>query len=138
MSLKNRLYPHLLPDDIPVWERWLTLHASEYDSFNYDVHVGDGRDPGPDFPDNIRQMAVRLSQRRIDVVAHHPAGVAIFEVTREAGAKAIGQILLYPVLYKLDYPHTAILFSAIICERLQDDIRPAIAAHSIHVYTLPG
>ena len=131
MATKNRLYPHLLPDDIEIWERWLTLFGSNYTSFDYDVRVGNGRDPGPNFSSNIRQMGIDLSQRRIDAVGHQPGRITIIEITRAAGLKTIGQTMAYPVLYRHKFKPTKPLHSLIVCQSIQDDMETVLLTNKI-------
>lgn len=131
MALKNRLYPHLLPHDIEVWERWLGLYGSQYTHFDYDVRVGQGRDPGENYAPNMRQMGIDLSQRRIDAVGHQKDRITIIEITTAAGLKTIGQIFTYPVLYQRKFHPLKPLRSLIVCSSVQDDMRPALTAHNI-------
>jgi hypothetical protein len=131
MASKNRLYPHLLPVDIEVWERWLTKNGADFLSFDYDVRVGDGRDPGESYSPNIRQMGIDLSQRRIDAVGHQPGQITIIEITRSAGLKTIGQTMAYPVLYRRKFNYDGPLQSIIVCESVQDDMTAVLNAHNI-------
>jgi hypothetical protein len=137
MTFDNRYFPHLLPADIAVWKRWLDKYATNYTRIEYDIRVGDGRDPGPTFPDNIRNMAIGLSQRRIDAIAHESSGVTIIEITHTCGLTAIGQITSYPILYKLAYPDIHIIDRAIVTASLQADIMPVIRDNHITLYLMP-
>lgn len=124
MSIKNKLYPHLLPPDIEVWERYLKDHKAEYNFFDYDVRVGNGKDPGPKYNDTIRQMAIDLTQRRIDAIGYKNDSITIIEITRSIGLKAIGQIKVYKILYKIKFnPHLPVN-TLILGEYLQSDIAP--------------
>jgi len=57
-------YPHMLPNEIPIWERWLALYGKDFKNFRYDVHVGEGVDPGKDVPEKYRQLAKMLTHRK--------------------------------------------------------------------------
>lgn len=131
MSNKNRLYPHLLPEDIILWERFLTLHGQEFSHFDYDIRVGNGRPAGDIYPENIRQMALDLSMRRIDAIGHTPTELYIIEVTTSAGLKAIGQLITYPLLYQQTFGPTKPLHPLLVTESLQPDVLPALEAHAI-------
>jgi hypothetical protein len=133
MAIENRLYPHLLPPDIKVWERFLSKYGPIYADFLYDVRVGQGRDPGQKYPENIRGMAIGLSQRRIDAIGIVPDGVHIIEVTQDAGLTAIGQLTMYPILYAIDYPDKPILNIILVCETIQSDIEPALKRMNVTV-----
>src|SRR5512138_974790 len=129
MANKNRLYPHLLPEDIVLWERFLSLHGPEFSHFEYDVRVGQGRPIGDSYPDNIRQMAIDLSQRRIDAVGYTSTELYIIEVTVSAGLKAVGQLITYPILYTETFRPSRPLHPLLVTEALQPDVLPALEKH---------
>lgn len=132
---KNHLYPHLLPDDIAVWENFLSEHAELYDHFDYDVRVGVGR-PRPDLATvNLRRMATDLSQRRIDAVGHNKSGITIIEITHTAGLKALGQMKAYPTLYRSKYPGSPPIQSLLVAGTLESDIVQALRAEKIPFWT---
>lgn len=122
MPAKNRLFPHLLPDDIIIWEAYLEDPLISWDSIDYDVRVGKGRDPGEAIGANIRQMAIDLSQRRIDAVGHGPHSIDIVEITRSAGMTALGQLELYPLLYQQTFNPTKPLRTLLVAAEIQSDI----------------
>jgi len=115
-------FPHLLPPDTPCWQRFLAAHQSEYLSFDYDVRVGFGRPVGDEFDDAMKKMAIDLSQRRIDAVGFKDDQIEIFEVTRLAGLKAIGQLITYPILYRMTYHPTLPLIPHLITEQIDTDL----------------
>lgn len=136
MTYKNRFYPHLLPVDIPVWERWLDLHRFEYDQIEYDVRVGEGRPAPPFYPVNIQKMALDLSMRRIDAVAHTPTEIVVIEITKRAGLKAVGQLLVYPILYRLTFDPPVGIRPLLVAEEINTDIEAPLKA--LHLdYELP-
>ncbi len=124
-------YPHLLEVDIAVWLRYLNKHPDLYDAIEYDIRVGDGRDPGPDYPDNIRRMALDLSRRRIDAIGHTLDTITLIEITRRAGLTAIGQLIAYPILYAASYPTTRPVQMLLVCEELATGVQPVLEAQRI-------
>ena len=126
-----RKYPHLLKVDVPVWERFLDYHGHNYNHFEYDVRVGLGRDPGPEVGNNIRQMALDLSLRRIDAVGHKADVIHIIEITTSAGMTAVGQLSSYPTLYRATFNPTIPTTPLLVAERLQSDIETALNAANI-------
>ena len=115
-------YPHLLPIDCEVWDLWLRTHQYQYESFDYDVRVGEGRDPGPEFPDYIRQMAIANSQRRIDAIGYAGNRIDLFEITHSAGLRAVGQCVTYPILYRQTYNPGLHTRMYLVAGRLHTDI----------------
>jgi hypothetical protein len=129
-------YPHLLPEDALVWDRFLLGHPFDSNSFEYDVQVGRGRPyPGPASP-GIHKMALDLSRRRIDVVGHTPTCTKIYEVTRQAGLTAVGQLIAYPILYAKTYDPPGPCRPVLVCEELQSDIETVLLALRIEYHTL--
>lgn len=124
-------FAHLLPVDVEVWLRFLNLYGSDYQQFEYDVRVGLGREVGSDFEDNIRKMALDLSMRRIDCVAHRSTDITVIEVTHSAGFKALGQITGYPILYALTFPPLLPIKPLLVCGDIQSDLLPIIQSVNI-------
>lgn len=126
MVFLNRFFPHLLPQDIPVWQRFLEKYGDDYTHIEYDVRVGKGREAALHLPILIRQMALDLSMRRIDAVAHTSSRITIIEITRRADLKAVGQLTTYPVLYAQTFHPSLPIFPLLVAEELHSDIEPAL------------
>jgi hypothetical protein len=137
MALLNALYPHILPADIPVWQRYLAAHPETPADIDYDVRVGVTQDPGPAFPDNIRQMAITLAYKRIDAVIPLAGQTLIIEITRRAGLKAVGQLITYPLLYALKYPQAPTPTPLLVAEELLPDTETALIAYGIKYELYP-
>jgi len=137
MGLFNIFYPHILPVDIPVWQRFLAAHPSLPADIDYDVRVGIEQDPGPAFPDNIRQMAITLAYKRIDAVVQFEGRTLIIEITRRAGLKAVGQLITYPLLYAIKYPQATNITPLLVAEELLPDTETALNAYGIEYQLYP-
>lgn len=133
-----RTYPHLLKDDIVLWERFLASPSNSYTDFEYDIRVGDGRDPGVDFPRNIRKMALDLSQRRIDAIGRAPNSITIIEISTNAGLTQIGQLLAYPTLYRQTFHYTGTIHRLLVAQELQSDITEVLRAENLPFVILPA
>lgn len=131
MGFLNRFYPHLLPEDIIVWSRFLSKFPDRFHSIEYDVRVGKGRPAALEYPDNIRKMVHDLSMRRIDAIGHSPRLITVIEITRAAGLKAVGQCITYPILYRQTFAPTKPIHTLLVCEELLPDIEPALRLHHI-------
>jgi len=130
ISLPKR-FPHILSPDVPVLIRWLSKHMTEILWIDMDVRVGEGRPAPPETPPNLRQMALDLSKRRIDVVAGFSNYIAIVEVTGIAGFTAIGQLLVYPPLYRQTFSPGLDVIPLLVCAEIQPDVRSVIADYGI-------
>lgn len=127
----NRRYPHLLQQDINVWLRYLAEHETDYSVIDYDVRVGVGRDPGPSYTPNLRQMGIDLSRRRIDAVGYTADQLDIIEITTAAGLTCIGQLTTYAVLYRQTYKYSGPIRTLLVCSSLLTDVQPGLDAAGI-------
>jgi hypothetical protein len=93
-------YPALNVDEVLVWVAWLQQNQSQYDRFDYNVRIGDGTDPGPTFSDTMRNMAIKLTQLRLDAVGYQGSVPTIFEVERRATPRSVGQLLTYDAVWR--------------------------------------
>lgn len=130
-------YPHLLPQDAPILTAFLKEHGARYTVVHFDVRIGAGRDPGPDFEPYIRNMALDLSRRRIDALGHARDHVDIIEVTDSAGTTTIGQLITYQELYIRDHHPAGDPKLILVARTLQTDMRTAFAALDIEIHLYP-
>ena len=126
----------MLPNEEKIWLRFLQIYGDQFQNYRYDVRVGKGQDPGPRYEWKWRQLAIMLTQKRIDVVAERDGEIWIFEVKPDAGLSAIGQVLSYKVLYKQHFKEEREIKLAIVTTRVDDDIREVAKEYGIVVYEL--
>jgi hypothetical protein len=131
-------YTHLLPHDAPILTAYLTEHGHRYTFIDFDLRVGAGRDPGPDFDNNIRMMALDLSRRRCDAVGWDGTTGTIIEVTNAAGTTALGQLITYANLYKQDHPNQTPPHLIIVARTMQTDMATAYTALGIEIQLYPN
>lgn len=124
-------FPHLLPLDAALWQQFLEKYGGAFTQFEYDVRVGDGRDPGTAYPANIRYDAIVLSQRRIDVVGYQAKTITLFEVTASAGLTALGQLMAYPQLFIQTHSPDRAVQPHLVTYAFQPDIEKVFIAHAI-------
>ena len=132
-----RHFPHLLPLDRELWIDFLDLPANVYKDYQYDVKVGDGRDPGPDFPDHIRQMALNISRRRIDAIGFTGTTPTIIEISTNAGLTQLGQLMAYPCLYKIQIPESPEPQRLLVAREIETDIEPVLRNQRIPFLIVP-
>lgn len=133
MALK---YPHMLPADVILWERFLSRYREEYDKFEYDVHVGKVKPIYPTSPVNLMKLAEAVSRKRIDVVAYKDIFRVIIEVKPYAGLSALGQLLGYEILYRREYPGPYTLMLGVVTDRLDEDMEVLFDHYNIHVWVV--
>jgi len=127
-------YPHLMPNEVPIWEKFLSIWGDQFTDYKYDVHVGKGADPGPEVEEQWRRLAIMLTQKRIDVVAKRDGIVYLFEVKPDAGLGALGQLKAYRVLYREHFKYRGPLRLAVVTTRLNDDERLVYTRYGIEIY----
>lgn len=129
--------PHMLPDDVPVARRWMQRVSRQAERFEFDVQVGEGRPAQDSLAPVYQKMALDLSRRRIDVVAHFRDHIVLAEVTRRAGIKAVGQLIVYPVLYEKTWHPIKPVKALLVAEELSSDIETVLQSKGIDFILLP-
>lgn len=109
-------YPHLLPNEVKIWEVFLRKHGNEYLSFEYDVHVGKVPPEILNQPPKWRKAAESVYRKRIDVIGFQSDRVTVFEVKPHAGLGAVGQIAGYLTLYDDEFNPKRELLGAIVTD----------------------
>jgi len=89
----------MMPEEIPIWERYLEKHNSEWDALTYDIKVGTPVTVPEGIGSNVANGARLLSMKRIDAIGWKMGKPTIIEVKLIIGMKALGQIITYPILY---------------------------------------
>lgn len=134
-----RKYPHMMPNDIAIWERFLKSPFNTFDSFSYDVHVGTGRGYTVDDPKWIITLAKALTCFRIDAVGWRRGSATLIEVKPFAGLSALGQIIAYSHLWQTDFPDKPLEALLIITDSTTDDVAEVYAANNIFLIKVsPG
>lgn len=130
---KRDWYPHMMPEDVAVWERFIAENPDYYDTVEYDFPVG----TTPDFvaegtPEDHASME-RLYKKKIDVVAKKGASVCLIELKPTCTASTIGQILGYKHLYMRDVSATPIPDAIVICGNTTDDVKDFAAGLGVEI-----
>lgn len=130
-------YPGMLPREILIFKNWLKTNESAYDSFQYDVRLGQGRDPGPNYPDYIRSMAIDRSKFRADAVAMQGQQPTLIEVKDRAGASAAGQLVAYEALWEVEHPGGLPPKLLLITNQVQTNLLPLLKKNQIALAQVP-
>lgn len=130
-------YPGLMPRECVILAAWLREHEPEYDRFEYNVRVGRGVDPGASWPDHLRQMAMLNSQMRIDAVGWQADTPTLIEVKDQAGPTAMGQLLAYEALWRVERPGAPTPALLLVTDHLQPNMATVAEARGIRVDVVP-
>ena len=119
-------YPGLLPDEVLVLRAWLTLHQGEYDKFDYNMRIGQGIDPGPNYSPEVRTQAVMNTQLRIDAVGWKGTQPTIIEVKRRTTPSNVGQILTYDSVWRKEFPSSPAPIMRLVSNTFSPHILPRV------------
>ena len=129
-------YPHMLKSDSEIWHRFLQKYPDYFDMVDYDIHIGQGVTPDPSWDANIASMATALTQRRIDVLGVKGLLWYIVEVKKDPGVSALGQLIGYRVLYKLQYSTRPTPRLLLIANRVDDDLASILSSQNISSFVV--
>jgi hypothetical protein len=124
-------YPHMAPQDIPVWELFLREQGKDFTGFDYDVRVGTGTDPGEDYDASTRKDAILLTQKRIDAIGFKDNEIWIIEVKPQASISALGQILTYTDLFLAHKKPILPVRSVVVCSAIDPEVRDTFKKNNV-------
>jgi len=130
-------WKHLSPAENVLWSRWMEKYGHLWHDYQYDVYVGKGRPPLPEWPDWLKELQEKLSRRRLDVLAWRDGVLWIFEIKPQAGLSALGQVLGYRELYRRDTGYDGEIKLAIVTDVLWEDIEYVYQKFDIVSFVLP-
>ena len=130
-------YPHMGPNDAALWERFITIFPTLYETVEYDVRVGEGAIREQEVEENVyKQNTKGLTKFRIDVVAVSLFGeIFVIEIRPYAGLSALGHVLGGTHLFERDN-NLAPVRPKIITDRAQSDMEEICFAHSVDLVEL--
>lgn len=131
-------YPGMAPREVIIFRAWLALHQSEYDRFEYNVRVGNGIDPGDDYPAIYRQQYIENTQKRVDAVAWKGDQPTIIEVKDRATASSMSQILTYKALWPITFPDSPAPKLLLVTNRVAADMPIVLDATGITLEFVPA
>jgi hypothetical protein len=138
MESDRHKYPGMAPREVIIFRAWLALHQLEYDSFSYNVRVGNGIDPGPEYPAIYRDQYIENTQKRIDVIAWKGEQPTIIEVKDRATASSMSQILTYKTLWPITFPNTRPPKLLLVTNRVAADMPMVLDASGITLEIVPA
>lgn len=120
---KRYKYPHMMPADVAIWEKYIDKFPMAFERVAYDVAVGEGASFDPTVNDVTGGDINKLYQRKIDVVGQSGRRLHIIELKPAASTAAIGQVRAYVTLFKRDYESDAILVPTVITDLLLPEMQ---------------
>ena len=100
---KRSYYPHMMPADVAIWERFIDKFPDMYDEVSYDIKVGNA----PQFATVVNEEsggdALDLYKLKIDVIGYKDNQIDIIEIGPRAGANKVGQVKRYRYFYVKEF-----------------------------------
>lgn len=129
-------YPHMLPEDFPIWEKYISQHEHEFLRLYYNVRVGGQKIDDPNISPEMLRMWYKVNAKRIDVLAEKEDEIWIIEVTSRPGLRAVGQLATYLVLWLEDPKPAKPAKTVLVCEQLDPDIERTLPVYGMRAYTV--
>lgn len=107
-------FPGALQSETLLGQAWIREHGAPYVGFDFNVPLGDGRDPGDSIPPALRAAAIEASKPRADIIAWGDGYVDLLEVKGRGDAAALGQLVQYGVLWNRMRPHELVRKTGVI------------------------
>jgi hypothetical protein len=126
-------YPHMMPFDVAIWERFIEQFPDMYDHVSYDVKVGSIPEFVKNEPDVTHQAQAPLYQRKIDVVGYKADQIDIIEIKPRAGTSALGQVVGYKLLYQRDFTPPVEPKAIVLTDHADDDLGHVAASMGVQV-----
>lgn len=126
-------YPHMKPEDVAVWERYIAANPAMFETVDYDVPLGAGEPVPPEQPEEMAADWAALTRKKIDLIAYRADGaVHLVEVKPIANMRALGQILTYQELYAATHPGIQAV-PMVVANKVDRELAVMFAKHGIQV-----
>jgi len=124
-------YPHMFPEDLKIWERFLTKYGALYNGFYYDVTVGQPVEVPSYIKENYKRSAEILSKLRIDAVGERENTIDLIEVKPIGNLSALGQLLTYHKHYISDYEPSKPVRMVLVAGEINPNVETVLEDHAI-------
>lgn len=133
---RPQIAKHMFPRDLPVWAAYYrSPEGQQFDAWEFDVIVGNPKDPGAFYPNNTRRQALYLASLKIDAIAWFLNTPRIIEFKPDAGCGAIGQVIAYQQWYNIIFHKKPT--GMIVCEYMSPQVESVANMLDIIVVQIP-
>lgn len=124
MHEKNRTFdpqtPHkyrrLCQHERMIWDRYLKTIKHKYTKIIYDLPITTEPLSDDILTDNYLEAYKHLTNKRIDVLAFATDHIDLFEIKPRANSQALGQVLSYSFIYKLQFSPVLPINKIVLCD----------------------
>lgn len=132
------LYPHLLPEEVRLWNAFIKAFPNRYELYDYDHHIGRTVTLPPGAPEWLARYVGSNYLRRIDVLCWSDDQPTIVEIRTSASFYSIGQLLGYAMLWTAEHPDKQPPKLLLISDYIRPDTYQLAATYAIEVMLFPG
>ena len=115
-------YPHMMPLDIAIWDRFLDKFGEEFEGFQYDVTLGEGALAPSHFSEEDKRLLWLSTVKRADALGIRRNKLVLFEVKPRLGMAAVGQCVSYLILWQRQYANVPPVEMAWVGEMAEPDL----------------
>lgn len=127
-------YPHLLGEDVPIWDKFIQVFPVFFDSVDYDIKIGSGVNADVIDDTKYKTFYEDLTKKRIDVIGYLNEFITIVEIKKRVSLSTLGQILGYKFLYSKEHPDLKLIKTLIITSTIdRDDLSVLEHFHIPHI-----
>ncbi len=127
-------YPHMMPMDSEIWNRFLIFGKFLPDRVYYDVRVGRGVEPPEGSPEWLKKYAKINYTKRIDVIGSTIDRWWIIECKPGASYWALGQVIFYSWAFKNEIADDKEIIPVVITDVVDEDLRPLFDLAGVLVF----
>ena len=130
-------FPGALKSETLLGQAWVREHGAPYVGFDFNVALGDGRDPGDRVPAPLRAAAIEASKPRVDLIAYADTYVDLLETKGRADMAAMGQLMTYEVLWNWQHPDLPVRLVGVICAVMNPTLLSVFNQAHVPVFIYP-
>jgi len=123
----------MMPEDTIIWTRFLGGGNTGLDECYYDVRVGEAVAVESGQPDWMKRMVGYNSRKRIDIVGRAGSNWWVIEAKPGAGVVALGQAIVYAVLFWKEFRSLGSVIPAVITDNCDGDVGPIMDLMGVRV-----
>lgn len=126
-------YPAMMPEDHPIWNKFLDQNLNLFERIYYNVRVGGVISNGPNVTQADQRMFYDVTAKRIDALCELKNEVWIVEVASRPGLRATGQLLTYQALWLDDVKILKPVKMVLVSNSIDEDLRRALEINGVLV-----
>ena len=125
--------PHMSPKDYTLWQPYRRDHLPTATALYFDVALGRGEIPDAPALPPIEAMWSRVTSFRADCIIDSPRSWTLVELRDNAGAGALGAVLLYADLWAADPPDARPITLELVTNHLHPDLARTLRRYGIRL-----